>query len=105
MLNILLWFSQIYLAYWFFQPAMMKLKMPQEKLAQMGLISANGSVVPIRILASLEFLGTFGIIVPWLFGFCKILTTFTFLPVIDYTKAYHFANIFPLTKILKTKLP
>lgn len=73
-INLIIWGFQMYLAYFFFQPAIMKLKAPSEKLAQMGLISTNGNPLPIRILAVLELLGVFGIIIPWVFGFCKILT-------------------------------
>ena len=72
--NITIWIFQVYLAYFFLQPALMKYKAPKEKLVQMGLIAANSSPTPIRILAILEFLGTIGIILPWLLHILPILT-------------------------------
>lgn len=72
--NIILWAIQVYLVYWFFGPAKMKLLTPTEKLVQYHLVPSGGSPTPIRILAVLEFLGIAGLILPWITGILPILT-------------------------------
>jgi hypothetical protein len=85
-MNIFVWFLQVALALFFFFPALMKLTTSKEKLVEQKKMPPNGSISFIRILGTMEILGSIGMILPiWLntypvltplaaVGFCIVMT-------------------------------
>lgn len=73
-MNILLWVIQFLLALIFAMAGYGKISNTKQQHIADRHINAGDSVVPIRILGVLEWLGCIGIIVPWLTGIFPILT-------------------------------
>lgn len=73
-MNTILWILQGLLSLIFIMPGFGKLFSTKQQHIANGHITPENSVIPIRILGVLEWLGCIGIIVPWLFGFFPILT-------------------------------
>ncbi len=73
-MNTTLWIIQSILAVFFIMPGYGKLFSSKEQHIADGHINPESSVILIRILGVLEWLGCLGIIAPWLFGIVPILT-------------------------------
>ena len=73
-MNIFLWFVQVLLAAFFVLPGWGKISNSRQQHLADGHIKPGASLVPIRILGLLEWLGCFGIILPWLTGILPVLT-------------------------------
>ena len=73
-MNTALWIIQALLAAFFIMPGFGKINNSKEQHIADGHIKPEASVVPIRILGILEWLGCIGIIVPWLTGILPVLT-------------------------------
>ncbi|KPE52574.1 DoxX family protein [Chryseobacterium indologenes] len=73
-MNTILWIIQALLAVFFIMPGLGKITGSKEKHVADGHLKSNNSIVPIRILGVLEWLGCIGIIIPWLIGIAPILT-------------------------------
>ena len=73
-MNIFLWFVQVLLAAFFVLPGWGKISNSRQQHMADGHIKPGASLVPIRILGLLEWLGCFGIILPWLTGILPVLT-------------------------------
>lgn len=73
-MNAVLWVLQVALAVIFILPGYGKLSGTRQQHIADGHIRPGASLVPIRILGVLEWLGCIGIIVPWLTGYLPVLT-------------------------------
>jgi len=73
-MNTALWIIQALLAAFFIMPGFGKISNSKQQHIADGHIKPGASIVPIRILGILEWLGCIGIIVPWLTGIIPILT-------------------------------
>lgn len=73
-MNVLLWIIQCSLAFMFAMAGYGKISNTKQQHIADRHINAGDSVVPIRILGVLEWLGCIGIIVPWLTGIFPVLT-------------------------------
>jgi len=73
-MNTILWIIQGLLAAAFIMPSFGKLSGSRQQHIADGHIKPGASLIPIRILGILEWLGCIGIIVPWLTGIMPILT-------------------------------
>lgn len=73
-MNTLLWIIQALLAAAFVMPGIGKIGSSRQKHIEDGHITAEGSVIPLRVLGVLELLGCTGMIVPWLTGIAPVLT-------------------------------
>ncbi|MGN6476692.1 MAG: DoxX family protein [Flavipsychrobacter sp.] len=73
-MNTLLWIIQILLALFFIMPGWGKISASKEKHIADRHIKPGASILPIRILGVLEWLGCIGIVLPWLTGIWRVLT-------------------------------
>jgi len=73
-MNTILWIIQSLLAAAFIMPGFGKLSGSRQQHIADGHIKPGASLIPIRILGILEWLGCIGIIVPWLTGIMPVLT-------------------------------
>lgn len=73
-MNTTLWILQGLLAAAFIMPGYGKLFSSRQQHIADGHIKPNASLVPIRILGVLEWLGCIGVIVPWLTGIMPVWT-------------------------------
>lgn len=73
-MNTLLWVLQGLLAAIFILPGWGKISSSKEQHIADGHIKPGASLIPIRILGVLEWLGCTGITVPWLTGIMPVLT-------------------------------
>jgi hypothetical protein len=73
-MNTTLWIIQALLAAFFVMPGFGKITGSKEQHIADGHIKPKASIIPIRILGILEWLGCIGIIVPWLTGIIPVLT-------------------------------
>lgn len=73
-MNSFLWILQILLAAFFILPGYGKLFSSKAQHIKDQHIKEGQSVIPIRILGVLEWLGCIGIVAPWWFGILRILT-------------------------------
>ncbi len=73
-MNTMLWILQVCLAVVFIVPGFGKIASSKQQHIADGHIKPDGSIVPIRILGILEWLGCIGIILPWLSGISPVLT-------------------------------
>ncbi len=73
-MNIALWIIQSLLAVMFFMAGYGKITGTKQQHITDGHIKPEASVIPIRILGVLEWLGCIGIIVPWLTNIFSVLT-------------------------------
>lgn len=73
-MNATLWVIQCLLAAIFIIPGFGKITGSKQQHIADGHINSDASVIPIRILGVLEWLGCIGIIVPWLIGVLPVLT-------------------------------
>ena len=73
-MNSTLWIIQILLSAIFILPGYGKISSSRQQHIADGHIKPGASLVPIRILGILEWLGCIGIIVPWLTGIAPVLT-------------------------------
>ena len=69
-----LWVIQVLLSAFFILPGYGKICNNKQKHIADGHIKSEASIIPIRILGILEWLGCIGIIVPWLTGIIPVLT-------------------------------
>lgn len=83
-MNIVLWIMQIILAAVFAMAGYGKISNTKQQHIADGHIKPEASVIPIRILGVLEWLGCIGIIVPWLTNFFSVLTPIAALLLPDY---------------------
>ncbi|MGE8431516.1 DoxX family protein [Chryseobacterium joostei] len=74
-MNTILWIIQGLLSLFFIMPGFGKITGSKEKHVADGHLKSESSIIPIRILGVLEWLGCIGIIIPWLIDFAPILTT------------------------------
>ena len=73
-LNTILWIIQWLLAAVFILPGYGKIRNTKQQHLKNGHIKSGASVIPIRILGMLEWLGCIGLIVPWLTDILPALT-------------------------------
>ena len=73
-MNTTLWIMQVLLAALFVLPGYGKLFSSRQQHIADGHIKPGASLVPIRLLGVLEWLGCIGLIVPWLTGILPVLT-------------------------------
>ena len=74
-MNIILWFCQILIAVVFSFSGIVKSTQSREKIIAIGQTGVKGLSYPlIRFIAVVELFGVFGIILPWAFGICRVLT-------------------------------
>lgn len=73
-MNTVLWVMQGLLAAIFIMPGWSKISSSRQQHIADGHIKSGASLIPIRILGVLEWLGCIGIIVPWLTGIAPVLT-------------------------------
>jgi uncharacterized membrane protein YphA (DoxX/SURF4 family) len=73
-LDTTIWIVQIFLAVVFFMAGIMKMMTPKGKLAPKMAWVENFSPSTIRIIASLEIIGSVGIILPWVTQILPVLT-------------------------------
>ncbi|PZF71757.1 DoxX family protein [Taibaiella soli] len=73
-MNTALWIIQSLLALAFVMPGYGKLFSTRAQHIADGHIKPDASLLPIRILGVLEWLGCIGIIVPWFTGIAPVLT-------------------------------
>ncbi len=73
-MNTALWVIQSFLAAIFIMAGFGKISSSKEQHIASRHIKPGASVVPIRALGVLEWLGCIGIIVPWLTGIAPVLT-------------------------------
>lgn len=73
-MNATLWVMQGLIAAIFIMPGYGKISGSKQQHIADGHIKPGASVIPIRILGVLEWLGCIGIIVPWLTGVAPVLT-------------------------------
>jgi uncharacterized membrane protein YphA (DoxX/SURF4 family) len=73
-MNILLWIIQGALTIMFAMAGYGKISSSKEQHIADGHIKVSGSVLLIRILGVLEWLGCIGLIVPWMTGIAPVLT-------------------------------
>lgn len=73
-MNIIVWAIQLLLAAMFAMAGYGKISNSKEQHIADRHIKPNNSVVPIRILGVLEWLGCIGITVPWFTGISPVLT-------------------------------
>ena len=76
-MNTTLWIIQILLAAFFIMPGFGKISNSKQQHIADGHIKPEASIIPIRILGVLEWLGCIGIIVPWLTNIAPLLTPIT----------------------------
>lgn len=72
-MNTILWVIQAILAAIFIMPGWGKISSSKQQHIADGHIKPEASIVPIRILGILEWLGCIGIIMPWLTGIIPVL--------------------------------
>ena len=73
-MNTALWVIQALLAAFFIMPGYGKMSNSKQQHIADGHIKPEASIIPVRILGILEWLGCIGIIVPWLTGIAPVLT-------------------------------
>lgn len=73
-MDIFLWFLQAGLAVFFAFTGMGKLRISKRQLIEEGKIAAGSSDIPVRVIGSLELLGSFGLIFPMLLNIFPVLT-------------------------------
>jgi len=73
-MDTILWIIQCLLSAVFAMAGWGKISSSKQQHIADGHIEPENSVIPIRILGALEWLGSIGIIVPWLIGILPMLT-------------------------------
>ena len=73
-MNIILWIIQLLLTAMFAMAGYGKISSTKQQHIADGHIKPEASVIPLRILGVLEWLGCIGIIVPWLTNIFPVLT-------------------------------